>query len=190
MVLDYIVSTNMARRHLNPGQRAMIALEYEKAIGATVKVGRPTATEEKVADLPQFPTAERKSRELAAKATGASGRAVQQAKAVQRDAPDLAEKVRSGAIALDAADRQRKARIATMPKPEPVASKPGPVMLTLRTHAGDPVAYPQPQGKATFNQTSGPGISWANWSWNPVTGCLHGCALTHLRTLRPWEPPS
>jgi len=112
MTVDFIVSANVARRQLNPGQRAMIALEYEKAIGATVKVGRPSKTETP-ADLPEF-RRERESRERAAKATGASGRAVAQAKAVQRDAPDLADQVRTGQLALDAADRQRKARFYTL----------------------------------------------------------------------------
>ncbi|GGQ23586.1 hypothetical protein [Streptosporangium pseudovulgare] len=138
--------------HLNAGQKALIALEYEKAIAAATKVGRPigdapkpqaTLSEKTVADLPPFPSQvsppkpfEAKSRERAAKVVGASGRAVQQAKALQRDAPDLAEKVRAGQVALDAADRQRKQRVAAMPKPDPVPSKPGPVMLTLHTNTG------------------------------------------------------
>src|SRR3546814_17200396 len=82
------------------------------------------------------------------------GRAVQQAKAVVRDAPDLAAKVRAGEIALDAADRQRKQRIAAMPKPAP-APKQRQIMLTLRTHTGGEVKYPQPQAKATVNQPKG-----------------------------------
>lgn len=203
-VLEFIVDRNERRRDLNPGQKAMVALALEPmfaeaakeeqrkaalaATAARVQSARPTL----VADLrqaspgldtPKPPAAERKATVMAARAVGASGRAVQQAKAVQRDAPDLAEKVRAGALALDAADRQRKARIATMPKPEPVSTKPGPVMLTLRTHTGEAVEYPQPQGKATFNQTSGPGISWANWSWNPVTGCLHNCDYCYAREI-------
>ncbi|MGH3499335.1 MAG: DUF5131 family protein [Nocardioidaceae bacterium] len=62
-------------------------------------------------------------------------------------------------------------------------AKPAPVMLTLRTHKGDPVEYPQPQGKPTFNETTGEGISWAAWSWNPVTGCLHGCDYCYARAI-------
>lgn len=31
-----------------------------------------------------------------------------------------------------------------------------PIMLTLRTHDGQAVQYPQPKARATFNQTSGP----------------------------------
>lgn len=73
---------------------------------------------------------------------------------------------------------------ASPPEPEPrPAPKPAPVMLTLRTHKGDPVPYPKPQAKATFNQTDGEGISWAAWSWNPVTGCLHGCDYCYARAI-------
>lgn len=64
-----------------------------------------------------------------------------------------------------------------------VRPRPEPVMLTLRTHVGDEVPYPKPQSKATFNSTPGAGISWANWSWNPVTGCLHGCTYCYAREL-------
>lgn len=67
--------------------------------------------------------------------------------------------------------------------PEPERPEPQPVMLTLRTHNGREVPYPQPQAKATFNQTDGDGISWANWSWNPVTGCLHGCEFCYARAI-------
>jgi protein gp37 len=101
---------------------------------------------------------------------------------VQRDAPDLAEKVRTGEIALDAADRQRKKRVASQPKPEPAPPK-QPTMLTLSTHDGRTVEYPQPQAKATFNETAGDGISWASWSWNPITGCLHGCKYCYARDI-------
>jgi protein gp37 len=68
-------------------------------------------------------------------------------------------------------------------EPEPAPAKPAPVMLTLYTHTGDPVEYPEPKGRATFNQTQGEGISWASWSWNPVTGCLHGCVYCYAREI-------
>ena len=55
--------------------------------------------------------------------------------------------------------------------------------LTLRTHTGDEVEYPEPRTQPTFNQTTGPGISWAKWSWNPVTGCLHGCVYCYAREI-------
>jgi protein gp37 len=69
------------------------------------------------------------------------------------------------------------------PPTTPARPRPEPVMLTLRTHTGNEVPYPKPQSKATFNSTPGAGISWANWSWNPVTGCLHGCTYCYAREL-------
>lgn len=179
-ILDFIVSANIERRHLDAGQRAFLALEYEAAYAAATKNGRPiTPSETMRADRP----ADRHpSRERAARVTGASGRGVARAKALQRDAPDLADQVRNGQLALDAADRQRKQRVRSQPRPEPLP-KPAPVMLTLRTHEGAEVPYPKPSSKATFNETKGDGISWAAWSWNPVTGCLHGCEYCYARDI-------
>lgn len=67
--------------------------------------------------------------------------------------------------------------------PVSAPARPAPVMLTLRTHTGEEVLYPKPQSKATFNTSPGEGISWASWSWNPVTGCLHGCDYCYAREL-------
>jgi hypothetical protein len=36
------------------------------------------------------------------------------------------------------------------------------------------VPYPEPQGKHAFNRTND-AVDWASWTWNPVTGCNHGC---------------
>jgi protein gp37 len=47
--------------------------------------------------------------------------------------------------------------------------------ITLYTHNGIPVLYPRPKGKPTFNLSRGDGVSWAKWTWNWITGCLHGC---------------
>jgi hypothetical protein len=43
-ILDLIVSANVERRHLDPGQRAFLALDYKDAYAAVTKVGRPAAT--------------------------------------------------------------------------------------------------------------------------------------------------
>lgn len=209
-ILDLIVSLNIERRHLEKGQRAFLALDYEAAFAEAIRAterarkieadsNQPATTSNAtVADLRQSPEAsepdskdgeslrqlqirERRAAERAAKVVGASGRGVHQAKAVQRDAPDLADKVRNGEIALDRADRERRERVRLLPKPEPV--KPGYPSLILVTHEGQEFPYPQPKGKATFNQTSGEGISWAEWSWNPVTGCLHGCDYCYAREI-------
>ena len=56
-------------------------------------------------------------------------------------------------------------------------------MLTLRTHDGKPVRYPRPKGKATFNLSRGDGVSWARWTHNVITGCLHGCPYCYAREI-------
>lgn len=202
MILDLIVSLNVARRQLNPGQKAMAGVAYDRYYTEATKaaeaerkardrtlpsgtVGIPSGVAT-VADLRQSQERQRKSSERAAKVVGASGRAVQQAKKVAKAAPDLAAKVNRGEIALDRAYKQVQAHERAQPKPEkvkPAPVKAAPVMLTLRTHDGREVGYPKPQSKATFNQTTGDGISWADWSWNPVTGCLHGCDYCYAREI-------
>jgi protein gp37 len=206
-ILNLIVDRNERRRDLNPGQKAGVALElkpmFAKAIEAdeaarraqqrraapgTVNGGRFAKSDEpsgrdpakSVSDSPSPSNSRKSAAAQAAKATGASADGVKRMNALKRDTPDLYDEVMAGRIALDAADKQRKRRVAAMPKPEPTP-KPSPVMLTLNTHDGREVLYPKPQGKATFNETRGNGISWAAWSWNPVTGCLHGCEYCYAR---------
>lgn len=181
MILDFIADKNIKRREMTVGQRAFAGLKYKERYAATIPKGRPTAAE-KSPDLDKFPSRGQDSIKLAAEAVGASRTAVAQAAAIERDAPDLAAQVRSGALALDTADKQRKERVKSQPRPEP-APKPSPVLLQLRTHDGKEIEYPKPQSKPTFNETIGDGISWASWSWNPVTGCLHGCNYCYARQI-------
>ncbi len=36
--------------------------------------------------------------------------------------------------------------------------------------------------KPKFNRTNR-AIEWALWSWNPITGCLHGCEYCYARDI-------
>ena len=38
------------------------------------------------------------------------------------------------------------------------------------------------KGKSTFNKTN-ENIEWATWTWNPVTGCNHGCKYCYAREM-------
>lgn len=111
--IGFVLSLNLKRRHLTTGQRAMLALQVEALIAQTNKPGRRWEVEDDVivADLPQLSDRERKSREQAAKSVGTSGRAVAQAKRIQQEAPDLAEKVIAGELALDKAEREVRRRV-------------------------------------------------------------------------------
>jgi protein gp37 len=38
-------------------------------------------------------------------------------------------------------------------------------------------------GKSKFNKQTNDEIEWADWSWNPVTGCLHACPYCYARDI-------
>jgi protein gp37 len=38
-------------------------------------------------------------------------------------------------------------------------------------------------GKGKLNKQDNRDIEWADWSWNPVTGCLHGCPYCYARDI-------
>lgn len=38
-------------------------------------------------------------------------------------------------------------------------------------------------GKRNLNKQDGTDIEWADWSWNPITGCLHGCPYCYARNI-------
>ena len=212
--VQFSLSANLHRRHLNAGQRAVVALmvrellqpaarERQREAAAEAATARPRDEAGRLqvsADLreasrsqvarpapPLFtPAEQRKSTAQAAKAVGASPRAVEQAARVERSAPDLLPQVQAGTMALDQAHReaQQRERQVAASRPAPETPKVDEKQtITLLDHKGNPFEYPKPKGKATFNQQKGTEIGWAMWSWNPVTGCNHGCDYCYARAI-------
>lgn len=108
--IGFVVSANARRRHLTTGQLALVALEVERMYAKEAKQRQGTRTDlaraNIVADLPQAMGKQApRARELAGKVVGVSGRAVQQAKRIVAEAPDLGEKVWAGTLAIDRAER-------------------------------------------------------------------------------------
>lgn len=91
-VIAYIISTNMRRRHLTESQRASIAASL-----ANLEQGRPeTEQTGKFAGL---------SQSQAAGQMQVSERLVRDAKMVQKEAPDLAAKVKSDEMKVSRINR-------------------------------------------------------------------------------------
>lgn len=40
-----------------------------------------------------------------------------------------------------------------------------------------------PSGNSKFNRQVSDSIEWAQWSWNPITGCLHNCPYCYARDI-------
>lgn len=99
VVRDRVVAANLMRRHLTTGQRAMTA-----AALATMTSGARTDLE------PKTNSSEVKSTKDSADQLNVGTTAVKTAKAIKRDAPDLADEVSKGNMTLNAADKERRKR--------------------------------------------------------------------------------
>jgi|HubBroStandDraft_4_1064222.scaffolds.fasta_scaffold00333_11 N6-adenosine-specific RNA methylase IME4 len=93
--LGHVVSLNLQRRHLTESQRAVLALDILPRLEAEAK-GRQRMGRAK---LPQ-PQSAGKSRDHAARLFKVSGRYIQDAKKIQKSAPELVQQVRDGIVTI------------------------------------------------------------------------------------------
>lgn len=123
--IGFVLSLNLQRRHLTIGQKAAVGVEVLPLYEAQAKVrmadgGRQSTrqlqeVDEGWAELPTLQNVKKekqRARDEAAAAVGVSGKAIAQGKRVATQAPDLWDKVKAGTLALDAAEKQTKRRLA------------------------------------------------------------------------------
>jgi protein gp37 len=117
---------------------------------------------------------------LAAADFGTNRQYVSDAKKIKQEAPEVFEKVKAGTVSIPQAKREIKTAMA---KPR--------AYITLSQWQNEKMtAVPEPTGNAlTYNkqddtaEDSMGNIEWADWSWNPVTGCKHDCSYCYARDI-------
>lgn len=118
--VEMIRSLNILRRHLSVGQRAMAAQEYlpyeESEAKRRMSLGGQGGLDQGVTDPSPVGSdgmrtePQGKARDIVAEKFNLSGPRITEAKKVLMNAPDLAEKVKSGEMALDKAYRETQVR--------------------------------------------------------------------------------
>jgi ParB-like chromosome segregation protein Spo0J len=115
----FVMSLNLARRHLTKSQRAMVAVDAlplleaeakERQRAGAVRGGKQSSARQSDAKVPEKipePCAA-ESRQEAARVVNVNDRYVSDAKRIQQEAPQVAAKVRSGELTLQDAKRELK----------------------------------------------------------------------------------
>ena len=174
--IAYIISENIIRRHLTPWEKVKIADNL-----AQMKNGGDRKSEEiRIRDRTVM------TREEAAKMVGTRPQAISEARLIRDFAPQEIEKLDRGETTLDAAAKvAAKNKKESLAKETPEKFVPKAPMLELESIQDKKIVlvpYPEPKGKHQFNQTND-AVDWASWTWNPVTGCLHGCPYCYAREM-------
>jgi protein gp37/ParB-like chromosome segregation protein Spo0J len=173
-------STNIQRRQLTVGQKAVFGLrwvEHEKADAKKRQVRKPA---DSVVDM--CPQQNGKTRDAVGKRVGVSGRSIDRANMVSEYAAEMMDEVANGDKTLQqavkvAAARKKQAQANAAESPVPTVAD----TTTVVTAKGAESQIQKPK-KVVFNRTND-SVDWASWTWNPVTGCEHGCKFCYAREI-------
>ena len=169
---SYVLSENIVRRHLTSGQKAILASKI-----ASRSVGKA-----KMFHLEHLGL----SQEEAGKQLGIGRIQVSKANLIREWAPTEADRVEAGTLDLHKGyqiAQENKRAAEKLEKVEKITTKSETISLVgIVDKKLIEVPYPKPQGKHQFNRTND-AVDWAGWTWNPVTGCLHGCKYCYAREM-------
>jgi protein gp37 len=184
----YVMRLNLHRRHLSSEERKVLYLKLRELRGVREhgqRSGNQYTSEDTSNDVSSPPR-----QPVYASEIGVGVATVQRwesdAKILDKS-PDLKEAVLAGkmpvAEAVAIIEKVEQAIAKQAPPAEPVAkpAEQAHPVVTVITVDGKRKDIQKP--KAThFNRTNG-NVEWASWTWNPITGCLHGCNFCYARAI-------
>lgn len=169
----YLLALNTNRRHLTPSQVAMLATGIYKAFQEKIKdekSGAKVGPKKKAAD------------ELA-KEAGVSTGIIKQANFIDKEGTEEDKhEVLEGRVAVHVKEKQIRKR----KEEENQGVKEHTAILADEwgnMTVGQQKEAMEKKSDTKFNKQTGEGIEWAQWSWNPITGCLEGCEFCYARDI-------
>jgi protein gp37 len=172
---DVAFSRNIARRHLSTKQLAVFGLawvEHEKQ-EAKKRQGARTDISETFRECEKGRTSDKVGERV-----GTSGRSIDKIASVAEHAP---EKLKDNSTLEEAYKEAQKVKRQKAALPIENPSPPSENLVPIITANGKESLIPMPK-KVVFNQTND-SVDWASWTWNPVTGCEHGCKFCYAREI-------
>jgi protein gp37 len=119
-----------------------------------------------------------KSRDKIGERVGVSGTSVDKVAVIKEYAPEkLADNSSLEQAYKEAATRRKQQQ----EKPADIPVVQSVEMTKIITAKGVESEIPLPK-KVVFNHTND-SVDWASWTWNPVTGCEHGCSFCYAREI-------
>ena len=179
-------SENIARRHLDTKRKAIFgeawrdhesqAAKERQAHGETAP-GKPKNAYGKLSISVEPP-----ARDKIGQRVGVSGKSIDKVAVVREYAPDKLADDSSLEQAYREAVKRKKAKAAEVAEQAPKRVKADlPIMATITTAKGVESEIPLPS-RVVFNKTTD-AVDWASYTWNPVTGCEHGCKFCYAREI-------
>ncbi len=153
-VLIWIYQNQIGKRNLTDYSRVEVALKLKETIAKKAR-DRQASTQFGSLVPEILPEPKRDTRDEIGSLAGVSGKTVDKVEYIQSHAPEaVKEELRSGNVSINKAFEETKAEEKRL----------------------------EPEKKSLFNETND-NIEWARWSWNPVTGCKHGCLYCYAEDI-------
>jgi protein gp37 len=172
---------NIARRHLDVKRKAAFGLAWQEHEKQAAKDRMKLGGGDKKSGVEIFPHPIEdagKSRDKIGERVGVSGKSVDKVAVIKEYAPEKLADDSSLEQAYKEASTRRKRQ---QEKPADIPVVQSVEMTKIITAKGAESEIPLPK-KVVFNHTND-SVDWASWTWNPVTGCEHGCSFCYAREI-------